>query len=73
MKELKRLIKVNQKFLAKYEAKLVADPEDFGAKLMVGNIRRHLADLQSQMDALLPSSSTESVPPAGSIAARSAF
>jgi hypothetical protein len=58
MKELKRierLIKETQGFLKKYEDALVDDPNSFGTKLMVGNLKRHLEDLKCQAAALQPS------------------
>jgi hypothetical protein len=45
---LSQQIAENQVFLRQYESALSADPNDFGAKLMVGNIQRHLQNLQKQ-------------------------
>ena len=55
MKELKyleKLIKQSKAFLKKYEDMLAAEPDNFGAKLIVGNTKRHLDDLESQAAAL---------------------
>jgi hypothetical protein len=55
MKELKyleKLIKESKVFLKKYEDLLAAEPDNFGAKLIVGNHKRHLDDLESQAAAL---------------------
>ncbi len=55
MKELKylnRMIKESKAFLKKYEDLLAAEPDNFGAKLIVGNHKRHLDDLESQAAAL---------------------
>ena len=52
LKRLEKLIKKNYTFLGKYETALAADPNDFGAKLMVGNIKWHIHDLENQASTL---------------------
>ncbi len=61
LKYLEKMIKEEKVFLKKYEDMLAAEPDSFGAKLMVGNIKRHLDDLESQA-AALKSSHKESSP-----------
>jgi len=76
MKEVSRLnglIEKNQKFLAKYELQLSADPNDFGAKLMVANISKHISDLRSQLEELNAVTTTAPSVEMGRMSASSAF
>ncbi|HEX2898741.1 MAG TPA: hypothetical protein VHS96_03380 [Bacteroidia bacterium] len=52
LKRIERLIKESKASLKKYETVLAADAADFGAKLMVGNIKWHIHDLENQASEL---------------------
>ena len=62
LKYLKKMIREEKVFLKKYEDMLAAEPDNFGAKLMVGNIKRHLDDLESQAAALKQAHNNGSAP-----------
>lgn len=49
VRKLEKLIQENRGFLQRYELALAADPENFGNKLMVTNIKRHLLSLENQL------------------------
>ena len=51
-KRLERLIQENRSFLKKYEDALAANKDDFGAKLMIGNLKWHIHDLENQLVAM---------------------
>ncbi|MBK9449762.1 MAG: hypothetical protein IPN95_10250 [Bacteroidetes bacterium] len=52
LRRLEKLIKMSKASLKKYEDAFAADENDFGSKLMAGNIRWHIKDLENQASEL---------------------
>ena len=64
-----RLIEEAKTFLKKYQDALADDPNSFGAKLMVGNLKHHLEDLERQAFALNRSKKQDSTAEIGRMVA----